>query len=236
MPVTTVAVRTTRSSRCSDVRVRGAVAMAVLLATVLASCARREPAPLSPTAPPPAPDSFLVAFETTVGRIVVAAHRNWSPHGVDRFHALVTDGFYDDTRFFRVVTNFVAQFGLAGDSAANEPWRRQFIPDDSVRTSNRRGTLAFARGGPGTRSTQLFVNLRDNPRLDTLNGFGFPPIGTIVEGLPLIDSLEAQYGEGPPRGEGPSQDSIRRQGNAYLDRRFPALDGIRTARIVQVWE
>ncbi len=235
MPATTAAAPTTPSSRCSDPAFRTALIAAVLCVAMLSGCGRRQATTAAVTSRAPAPDSFLVEFETTRGRLVAMAHREWAPAGVDRFHALVTRGYYDDARFFRVVRGFVAQFGLAADPAVTEAWRGQSIPDDTVRTSNRRGTIAFARGGPASRSTQLFINLRDNARLDTLNGFGFPPIAVIVDGLPLIDSLNAEYGEGPPRGTGPSQDSLRRQGNGYLDRTFPALDAIHSARVTRVW-
>lgn len=208
------------------------------LALLSGACARGrpllEPAPAALAAP--APDSFVVAFETSQGRFDVLARRHWAPHGVDRFHYLVRHGFYDGVRFFRVVPNFVAQFGMSGDTAVTAAWRGRAIPDDSVAATNAKYTVAFARGGPRTRTTQLFVNLRDNARLDTLNGFGFPPIGEVVAGRPVVDSLHAGYGEGAPRGRGPSQDSIRRQGNAYLERAFPELDWVRSARVVREWK
>ena len=182
-----------------------------------------------------APDSFRVAFETSRGRFDVVAHRAWAPIGVDRFHDLVRRRYYDEARFFRVVSGFVAQFGLAGDPRVTEAWRSRPIPDEPVRQTNRRGRLAFARGGPNTRSAQLYINLRDNARLDTLDGFGFPPIAEVVSGLGVVDSLFAGYGEAAPRGSGPPQDSIRAQGNAYLRRAFPRLDFIRRARVVRAW-
>ena len=209
-----------------------------VLALALASCARR-PSLIDPTPrdlATVAPDSFVVAFETTAGRFDVIAHRAWSPAGVDRFHHLVRAGFYDGARFFRVVPNFVAQFGLPADPAVSEAWRTRRIPDDTVRASNLRGRVSFARGGPNTRTTQLFVNLRDNARLDTLNAFGFPPIGEVLgDGMTVVDSLHGGYGEGPPRGRGPAQDSIRTQGEPYLARGWPELDAIRRAYVVTVW-
>ena len=111
------------------------------------------------------PDSFRVAFETTRGRFDVMARKNWAPIGVDRFYTLLKSHYYDETRFFRVVRNFVAQFGMSGDPRVSEAWRVRCIADEPVRHTNARGTIAYARGGPGTRSVQLFVNLRDNPRL-----------------------------------------------------------------------
>lgn len=177
----------------------------------------------------PAPETFRVRFETSRGTFTVEAHRAWSPRGVDRFYELVASGFYDNVRFFRVLPGFVAQFGIHGDPAVAEAWEKMSIPDDPVVQSNKRGTVSFATAGPNTRTTQLFINYRDNPALD---GMGFSPIGEVVEGMQVVDSLYAGYGEGPPDGRGPDQGRIRREGNSYLEREFPKLDYIRTARIV----
>src|SRR6059036_2536623 len=213
---------------------RATVLLLVCTVSVL-SCNRREPPPREPeretaTPPPPAtpqgPDSFLVALTTSRGPFTLVVHRSWAPHGVDRFYALVHGGFYDGARFFRVVRGFVVQFGLPADPERGRAWSSQVIPDDPVRQPNRRGTVAFASAGPNTRTTQLFVNLADNLRLDAL---GFAPIGQVVEGLGVADGLYGQYGERP------SQDSIRLQGDAYLKRAYPNLDQIRTARIVGEW-
>lgn len=210
----------------------------VAAALALVACARR-PSLLDPTPrdlAAVAPDSFVVAFETTAGTFEVLARRWWSPAGVDRLHHLVRAGFYDGARFFRVVPNFVAQFGIPADPAVSEAWRTRRIPDDTVRASNLRGRVSFARGGPNTRTTQLFVNLRDNARLDTATTFGFPPIGEVLgAGMAVVDSLHGGYGEGPPRGRGPAQDSIRLQGEPYLARGWPALTTIRRARVVTEW-
>ena len=200
------------------------------------ACARRSPIPRGGDRPLTAPDSFRVAFETSRGSFDVVAHRAWAPAGVDRFYDLVRRRYYDDVRFFRVVPGFVAQFGLSGDPRATEAWRGRPIPDEPVRQTNRRGRIAFARGGPNTRTAQLFINLRDNARLDTLNGYGFPPIGEVVSGMDVVDSLYAGYGEQAPRGTGPVQDSIRAQGNEYLVRAFPRLDFIRRARVAREWD
>lgn len=203
----------------------------------IAACTRPDPLPQPQPAEAvaPAPDSFTVDFETSRGTFTLMARRAWAPHGVDRFHELVASGFYDDTRFFRVIPRFVAQFGLPADPAVAAAWKDRTIPDDRVRTSNVRGTVSFARAGRSTRGTQLFVNLRDNSRLDTLGGFGFAPIGTVVRGIEIADSLYSGYGESMPRGRGPIQDSIGLQGNAWLDREFPRLDRIVAARITQAW-
>ena len=183
------------------------------------------------------PDSFDVEMVTTKGTMNVRVRRDWSPHGADRFYALTRTGFFTDVAFHRTIRKFVAQFGIHGDTAVAKAWRNHSIPDDSVKTSNVRGTLAFARGGANTRSTQLFFNLVDNARLDTLNGFGFPPIGRVTEGLSVLDSLNWEYSgtRGGQTFPGPSQDSLGRQGNAYLRRAFPRIDYIRSARVVRSW-
>ena len=173
-----------------------------------------------------APDSFLVALATSRGRIVVAVHRDWAPRGSDRVYELVRAHFYDGARFFRVIPGFVAQFGLPGDPRVGRVWATRTIPDDPVRRSNARGTVSFASAGPNTRTTQLFVNLGDNARLDAL---GFAPIGRVVEGWAVAGALNGKHGEAP------SQDAIRRQGNAYLIRAFPDLDYIQTARVAREW-
>ncbi|MEX2531907.1 MAG: peptidylprolyl isomerase [Gemmatimonadota bacterium] len=179
----------------------------------------------------PAPDTFRVLFETTAGDFVVESVREWAPHGNDRFFNLVRAGFYDGVRFFRVVDGFVAQFGLNPDTDVIAAWRTATIPDDEVLESNVRGMISFAAGDPDTRTTQLFINLDDNSRLDDL---GFAPIARIVEGEEMLDEIYREYGEGAPRGPGPSQAQINEEGEAYLEREFPLLDRILTARIVSV--
>jgi peptidyl-prolyl cis-trans isomerase A (cyclophilin A) len=177
----------------------------------------------------PAPDSFRVAVETSKGTFTILAHRDWAPRGVDRFYHLVQAGFYDDTRFFRVLSGFMAQFGINGDPRVSAAWEPLTIPDDSVKQTNKRGMVTFAMGGPDTRTTQLFINYGDNANLDAM---GFPPIGEVVDGMAVVDSLYAGYGEGAPQGSGPDQTRIATEGNAYLKQSFPQLDFIRTARIV----
>ena len=167
-----------------------------------------------------------MALATNRGRLVIAVHRAWAPRGSDRVYELVRARFYDGARFFRVIPGFVAQFGLPGDPAVGRVWSTRTIPDDPVRRPNARGTVSFASAGPNTRTTQLFVNLADNARLDAL---GFAPIGRVVEGWAIAGALNGTYGETP------SQDAIRRQGNAYLTRAFPDLDYIQTARVVREW-
>ena len=216
---------------------------AVVLSLVAAGAfaCRRTPPLLDPTNAAftaVAPDSFDTELQTTKGVIVVRVVRAWSPNGADRFYALARSGFFTDVAFHRTIRNFVAQFGISGDTAISRAWATRTIADDSVRVPNKRGTMTFARGGPRSRSTQLYFNLVDNtPRLDTLNGFGFPPVGRIVEGLAVMDSLNWEYSgtRGAAQTPGPSQDSIRRQGNAYLRRAFPRLDYIVRAKVIRTW-
>jgi len=185
------------------------------------------------------PDSFLVAFQTTRGRFDIMARSQWGPAGVDRLYQLVNDRFYDETGFFRVVKGFVAQFGLAENPAKTKAWRVRRLADETVRHGNVRGAVAFARGGPGSRTTQLYINLVDNARLDTLNGYGFPAIAEVVSGMSVVDSIYSGYNavRGGPRIQGgePSQDSISSKGTAYLKRRFPKMDYITSARVVREW-
>jgi cyclophilin family peptidyl-prolyl cis-trans isomerase len=155
---------------------------------------------------------------------------------VDRFHYLARHGFYDGVWFFRVIGDFVAQWGLPGQPPLDSVWQTRTIPDEPVRVSNTRGRVAYARGGPNTRSIQLYVSLADNVRLDTANTFGFPPIGEVVAGMEAVDSLYFGYGgTRTDRLPGPSQDSIRAVGNAYLERSFPRLDRITKASVVRKW-
>jgi len=145
------------------------------------------------------PDSFVVAFETSRGRFDVMARTQWAPIGVDRFYQLVGVHYYDGARFFRVVKDFVAQFGLPADPSRNKAWRVRRIADDPVHHGNLRGTLSFARGGAGTRTTQLYINLKDNTRLDTANTFGFPAFAEVIAGMAVVDSLYSGYGDARPR-------------------------------------
>jgi peptidyl-prolyl cis-trans isomerase A (cyclophilin A) len=171
----------------------------------------------------PAPDSFRVAFETTRGTFVVEAIRAWAPNGADRFYQLARSGFFDETRFFRVVPGFVAQFGINNEKSLNEQWEKRTLADDPPRVPNARGTIAFTNSGPNTRSHQLFVSLADNPRLDKA---GFAPVGRVVEGMAVVDSIYSDYGEDP------DQHLIATLGNSYLTRMFPKLDYIKSAKVV----
>lgn len=207
---------------------------ATIAATAATTCQRGENPPQTSGADTvrvkQTPDSFRVEFQTSKGRIVVQAVRAWAPQGVERFYALVNDKFYDGAKFFRVLPNFMAQFGINGTPSVNEAWKERTIPDDPVTQSNLRGYVTFATGGPNTRTTQLFINKRDNTRLD---GMGFAPFARVVEGMEVADSLNMEYGEGAPNGNGPAQDRINSDGNAYLNRYFPRLDSIISARVVR---
>src|SRR5438132_11107232 len=156
--------------------------------------------PADPAFSQQAPDSFRVRFATAQGDFVLAVHRAWAPHGADRFYGLVRSGFYDGVRFFRVIRGFMAQFGIHGDTAVTVAWRQRVIPDDPVRRSNQRGLVTFATAGPGTRTTQIFINYRDNSRLDS---DGFAPFAEGVGGMQVVDGLYGGAAGVLPRGPRP---------------------------------
>ena len=208
----------------------GRILAGLCISLIAIACSKDSPPPrsdsaaLGPSSPAtPAPDSFRVAFETTRGNFVVDVIRAWSPRGADRFHELVSDGYFTDVGFIRVLPGFVAQFGMHGDPAVNRRWGDTPILDDPVVQSNKRGTIVFATSGPNTRGNQFFINYSDNARLD---GMGFSPFGRVVEGMNVVDSIYAGYRETP------DQARIASDGNAYLKREFPQLDYIKSARIV----
>jgi peptidyl-prolyl cis-trans isomerase A (cyclophilin A) len=176
-----------------------------------------------------APDTFGASFETNKGTFVVEVHRDWAPLGADRFFNLVKGGFYDDCRFFRVIDSLLVQVGIHPNPKVQAAWAAATIPDDPRKESNKRGTVTFASGGPNTRSTQFFINLADNNR--AFDRQRLAPIGRVVSGLEVVDSLYSGYGEGAPRGSGPDQSTARAEGNAYLTKNFPKLDYIRKATI-----
>jgi peptidyl-prolyl cis-trans isomerase A (cyclophilin A) len=189
------------------------------------SAALTNPAALQDTAP----GTYHVTFDTSAGTFVVEVHRDWAPNGADRFYNLVKHGFYDHCRFFRVIANFMVQFGIHGDPAVSAAWRQARIPVDPVKESNKRGYITYAMGAtPDTRTTQVFINFKHNAQLD---GLGFAPFGAVVSGMDVVDKLYNEYGEGAPRGNGPEQGRIQREGNAYLTKEFPKLDYIKKATI-----
>jgi peptidyl-prolyl cis-trans isomerase A (cyclophilin A) len=175
-----------------------------------------------------APAEFKAKFETTKGVFVLDVHRNWAPNGVDRFYNLVKNGFYDNVRFFRVISGFMVQFGISGDPKLSAPWRNAKIKDDPVVQSNKRGYITYAMAGPNTRTTQVFINFGDNASLDSQ---GFSPFGRVISGMEVVDKLNAQYGEGAPRGRGPDQGRLQAEGNAYLAKEFDKLDYVTRASI-----
>jgi len=206
----------------------------VFASFAFAACAR-TPQPVIP--PQPAhvyaagvvPDSFVVRLATTKGDVDILLRKYWAPLGVGQFYEAVHANYYDGARFFRAIQGFVVQFGIAADPAASAQWRTRTIQDDAVVESNRRGAVVFASGGPNTRTVQLFINLRDNARLD---GLGFPPIGEVIAGMDFVDALYTGYGDGATA---PNQGRLNQEGEAYLAANFPLLDQITTARIVRAW-
>ncbi|HEV3140832.1 MAG TPA: peptidylprolyl isomerase [Vicinamibacterales bacterium] len=176
-----------------------------------------------------APQIYRAKFETSKGSFVVEVHRGLAPLGADRFYNLVKHGFYDDCRFFRVIDGLVAQTGMSGDAAIQSAWTNAVIADDPRKESNRRGTVTFASAGPHSRSTQFFINLSENAKL--FDRQGLAPLGQVISGLEVVDSLYSGYGEGAPRGFGPEQSRITVEGNAYLKKTFPKLDYVKKATI-----
>jgi cyclophilin family peptidyl-prolyl cis-trans isomerase len=175
-----------------------------------------------------APANYKVRFDTSRGTFVVLVTRAWAPKGADRFYNLVKNGFYDNVRFFRVVSGFMVQFGISGNPAVMTRWRDATIADDPVTQSNKRGTITFATAGPNTRTSQVFINFDDNNQLDKM---GFAPFGRVILGMDVVDKLNPEYGEGAPRGRGPDQGRMQTEGNAYLAKDFPRLDYIKKATI-----
>jgi peptidyl-prolyl cis-trans isomerase A (cyclophilin A) len=197
--------------------------------------AAAKPATAKPAAPNPAlrtpskltavaPATYRVNFDTTAGSFIVEVHRAWAPKGADRFYNLVRNGYYDDSRFFRVVPNFMVQFGINGNPAIQKAWRNANITDDPVTQTNKRGAITFATAGPNTRTTQVFINFRNNAGLD---GQGFAPFGEVISGMEVVDKISAAYGERPDQGR------IQSEGNRYLMKEFPKLDAINKATIVK---
>ena len=177
-----------------------------------------------------APDTFQAVFSTTKGDIIIEAYRDWSPQGVDRLYQLITSGFYNDNCIFRVQPDYVVQFGISDNSEANFFWDKKPVKDEPVAGHNLKGVISYARDGANTRTAQLFINVKDNYKLDTVsyNGLrGFPPIARIISGYEVVESFNSVYGFEPAN----HQDSVMVQGNAYWEKKFPGLDYIREVRI-----
>jgi len=202
--------------------------IAILLALVVAAPAMSQqlanPAALTEQAPP----VYKAKFDTSKGPFVIEVHRDWAPIGADRFYNLVKNGFFDNVRFFRVVSGFMVQFGINGDPSLSARWREARIHDDAVKQSNTRGMVTFATAGPNTRTTQVFINFADNSQL---NGMGFAPFGQVTSGMNVVDALYSGYGEGAPRGSGPDQGRLQQEGNAYLMKEFGKMDFVKKATI-----
>lgn len=208
------------------------IGFVILACAALIGCSSPEPAKKESAPPKTAekpPEVYNVKLDTSKGPVTIEVRREWAPRGADHFYALVKTGFYDNARFFRVVRNFVVQFGIAADPKTQQLWANISLPDDPVREHNRLGTVTFATRGPNTRTTQVFINLRDNSQ--ALDGQGFSPFGKVTEGMDVVDSFYNSYGDMPPMGQGPDPNLIQTQGNAYLESRFPRLDYIRKATI-----
>lgn len=201
-----------------------------LFCFALAACSAPEPKkeaapePAKKTVPNPlgTPDVFKVKFVTSKGTFILEAHRDWAPRGVDRFYELIKDHYYNEARFFRVIPNFVAQWGLAASPAVTKKWDKP-IDDDPVDHTNGLGTVTFATPGPNSRTTQLFINLRSNQTLDDQK---FAAFGQVIEGMDVVDKLYSKYGDTP------DQEQITKRGNAYLKSAYPLLDYIKTATLL----
>jgi len=202
----------------------------VILLGLLAGCGE-APAPKKQAAakPAPMPDIYRVKLETSKGDIIVEVKKEWAPRAAGRFYELVQAGYYNQARFHRVIRGFVAQFGIHADPKQGQLWRELRFPDEPAKLGNKRGTLSFAHNGPHTRSVQVFLNLRDNSSLDKQS---FPAFGRVVEGMDVAGKLSFLYGELSPKGAGPDGVRAEMLGNEYLEREFPRLDFIRTAKVM----
>ena len=188
-----------------------------------------NPKLLSPSdAKAKAPETFAVEFTTTKGPFIMDVTRKWAPQGADRFYNLIKIGFYRNVAFFRVIDGFMAQIGIHGDPKVSAAWKNANIEDDPVTQKNTRGMVSYATAGPGTRTTQFFINFGDNSKLD---GMGFAPFAKVRD-MTTVEKIYKQYGEGAPRGRGPSQGTMTAEGNSYLRRAFPLMDYVLDAKIV----
>jgi peptidyl-prolyl cis-trans isomerase A (cyclophilin A) len=195
-----------------------------------AKTASFDPALLQPaTLRAKAPAEYDVKFVTTAGEFTVKVTRAWAPNGADRFYNLVQHHFYDGAAFFRVLSGFMAQFGLSAYPEVSKVWETATIKDDPIVQSNHRGFVSFATAGPNTRTTQVFINYGNNEALDRS---GFSAFAVVSDGMEVVDKLYNGYGEGAPDGRGPNQGLIGARGRAYLEKGFPKLDSIRSATLV----
>ncbi len=179
-----------------------------------------------------APAVYRVRIDTTAGSFVIEAHRDWAPHAADRFYELVRDGYYNDSRFFRVVPGRWVQFGISGDPQVAERWRDRVITDDPLIKPNTAGFVAFANTGPNTRSTEIYINTGDNTRNDHENGFA--PFGQVISGMGTVEKLYGGYGEHSGGGmRAGHQDAMFHGGNAWLDENYPKLDTLIRATVIR---
>jgi peptidyl-prolyl cis-trans isomerase A (cyclophilin A) len=176
-----------------------------------------------------APPVYKVKLDTTKGDVVIEVHREWAPRGADRFYNLVKLGFFDDVAFFRAIPKFMVQFGIHGHPDVSKAWKTATLKDDRRIQPNAKGSISFANSGKDTRSTQVFINYNDNTPLDPM---GFAPFGKVIEGMGVVETLYQGYGEGEPKGPGPDQRKIERDGNEYLRKSFPKLDWIEHATLM----
>ncbi len=177
-----------------------------------------------------APDLYRVKFTTTKGDFVVEVNRAWAPLGADRFYNLVRIGFFTNVSFYRVVPGALIQFGAPPSPAVGKAWSTATIQDDPVKQSNTAGAVTFAKGGPNSRTTQVFINLQDNGQYDAM---GFAPFGRVTDGMDVVKSLYSGYGDmAEMGGRGPSQAQVAAEGKPYLDKNFPLLDSIKSAVVI----
>jgi len=202
----------------------GTAALALVPVVLLAQDADKSKLKTPSALTEQAPANYKAAFDTSAGKFVIDVHRDWAPKGADRFYNLVKNGYYDDCRFFRVISGFMVQFGINGDPALNKVWAPARIQDDPVKKSNTRGMVTFAKGGPNSRTTQVFINFADNSNLDPQ---GFPPFGQVTSGMDVVDKLYSTYGEAAQK----RFMEIQSDGNEFLSKNFPKLDYIKKATI-----
>lgn len=197
---------------------------------------KANPALLDPSlATEKAPEAFRVKLETTKGDVVILVNRSWAPNGADRFYNLVKVGYYSDVAFYRVIRGFMAQCGFNSDPQISAAWSRAKILDDPLTQANTRGMVTFAQpGSPNARTTQFFINFGDNSYLKQHGAFA--PFGKVISGMDVMDSIYDGYGEGTPRGRGPDQARVAREGGSYLRKSFPKLDYIVHATLVETPE
>jgi len=209
---------------CYGPLIRLALPLALLSLAACGPATEKKQEPAKKQAARTMPDVYKVSVATSKGHVVVEVHKDWAPLGAERFWRLVDLHFFDKSRIFRVKRNFVAQFGVSPDPGTNTAFSNLPLRDDPVKQSNKRGMLSFAANGPGTRHTQVFINLKDNPALDKQ---GFAPFGKVVAGMDgVVDLFYSGYADMPPGGTGPDPSKLAVEGDAYAETKFPLLEKI----------